>query len=309
MDLRQLQYFVEIVGAGGFNQAANRIRISQSALSRQIRLLEDELGAPVFERHSRGVHLTETGRLLSERASQLLRQVTHLREELIERSEVPTGELHIGIPRSMRYFLTYPAVLAFTEAYPNVFIRYIEDSSAYVRDRLLKGDIDIGLLSMHEMGSRIEAETLLREQMFLVGPVSAGLRIDRPVTLDYVARRDLISISPPASLRVALDTAMLRTGLTPNIRYEINSSMILDFVARGRGYGVYSYCGVHEFIEAGRVSAAPIEDFTIEWLLVANRDRPLTLATRVFRQMLIDTAAEAVHSGRWRTAVLCAKPG
>ena len=304
MDLKQLQYFSEIVSAGGFNQAANRIRISQSALSRQIKLLEDELGAPVVERHSRGVHLTETGRLLSQKASQLLRQVKSLREELVERSGVPTGELHIGIPRSMRYFLTYPAALAFTEAYPHVFIRFIEDSSAYVRDRLLKGDIDIGLLSIHEMGTQIEAESLLREQMFIVGPVSAGLAIDRPVTLDFVARQNLISISRPASLRVALDTAMARAGLVPNIRHEINSTMTLNFVSKGRGFGVYSYCGVSEFVEAGMVSAAPIEGFDIEWLLVANRDRPLTLATRIFRQMLIDTAAEAVRSGRWPTAVL-----
>lgn len=305
MDLKQLQYFVEIVGAGGFNQAANRIRISQSALSRQIKLLEDELGAPVFERHSRGIHLTETGRLLSEKASQLLRQVATLRDELIERSEVPTGELHIGIPRSMRNFLTYPTALAFTEAYPNVFIRFIEDSSAYVRDRLLKGDVDIGLLSMHEMGSQIEAEPLVREQMFLVGPVSAGLRIDRPVTLEYVARQDLIAISRPASLRVALDKAMARAGLVPNIRHEINSTMTLSFVSKGRGYGVYSYCGAHEFVAAGEVSAAPIEAFEIEWLLVTNRDRPLSLATRIFRQMLIDTAAETIRSGRWPTAVMC----
>ena len=102
MDVRQLEYFREVAETGSFSRAANRIRISQSALSRQVMLLESELSCQLFERHARGVHLTEVGQLLFERVDFLLRHIANLREEIIDRRGLPTGALHVGIPRSQR---------------------------------------------------------------------------------------------------------------------------------------------------------------------------------------------------------------
>ncbi len=304
MDVRQLEYFREVAETGGFSRAANRIRISQSALSRQIMLLEQELGAALFERHARGVHLTEVGRLLYERADFLLRHIASMREEIIDRRDGPTGALHVGIPRSMRTLLTRPAIQRFMQAYPSVFFRFVEDTSALVRDKLLRGELDLGLLSIHEPASALASRPLLKEQMFLVGPPTAGLSLHREVSLRHLADLPLIGLSRPASLRVALEKAADAQNLDLTIRAEINATIALDLVSQGLGYSVYSYCGLHDHLVAGRVTAAPITGFDIEWVLASSRERPLTQATRMFETMLREQARSAIETGAWRAARL-----
>lgn len=304
MDVRQLEYFREVAETGGFSRAANRIRISQSALSRQILLLEKELGAELFERHARGAHLTEVGRLLYERADFLLRHIANMREEIIDRRGWPTGALHVGIPRSMRTLLSRPAIERFMRAYPGVFFRFVEDTSALVRDKLLRGELDLGLLSSHEPASALDSRPLLKEQMFLVGPPDAGLSLERAVDLQSLAERPLIGLSRPASLRVALDQAASARNIALAFRAEINATIALDLVSSGIGFTVYSYCGVHDPLVAGRISAAPIDGFDIEWMLASFKERPLTQATKAFEAMLREQAASAIASGAWRTARL-----
>jgi LysR family nitrogen assimilation transcriptional regulator len=304
VDVRQLEYFREVAETGGFSRAANRIRISQSALSRQIMLLEEELGAKLLERHARGVHLTEVGRLLYERVDFLLRHIANMREEIIDRRDWPTGALHVGIPRSMRTLLSKPAIARFMQDYPGVFFRFVEDTSALVRDKLLRGELDLGLLSIHEPASALESRPLLKEQMFLVGPPSAGLSLDRAVELRSLAELKLVGLSRPASLRVALEKAASAQDVALNIRAEINATIALDLVSQGLGYTVYSYCGLHDHLVVGRISAAPITGFDIEWMLASSKERPLTQAIKIFEGMLREQAARAIGSGDWRTAVL-----
>lgn len=304
MDVRQLEYFREVAETGSFSHAANRIRISQSALSRQVMLLEAELGCELFERHARGVHLTDTGRLLHERVDVLLRQISNLREEIIDRIGVPTGALHVGIPRSMRRLLSRPVIERFLNAYPRVFFRFVEDTTALVREKLLRGELDLGLLSIHEPASALDSRPLLREQMFLVGPREAGLSLNHEVELRRISELPLLVISRPASLRVALEKAVQSEGFALDIRAEINAAVLLDFVSAGLGYSVYSYCGVHEHLEAGKVSAAPIRGFEISWMLASSKERPQTLATRTFEAMLREQAQDAIASGLWHSAHL-----
>lgn len=304
MDVRQLEYFREVAETGSFSRAANRIRISQSALSRQVLLLEAELNCSLFERHARGVYLTEVGKVLYERVDFLLRHIANLREEIIDRTGFPTGALHVGIPRSMRALLSQPTIERFMQTYPGVFFRFVEDTSALVRDKLLRGELDLGLLSMHEPASALDSRPLLREQMFLVGPVSAGLSIDEEVELETVGALPLVVVSRPASLRVALEKAAEAKDVPLNVRAEINAAVSLDFVSIGLGYSVYSYCGVHEHLQAGKVSAAPIKDFEIQWMLASSKERPLTQATRTFEAMLREQTAAAIASGAWRSATL-----
>ena len=93
MDIRQLRYFSEIVEAKSFTRAANRVRIAQPALGLQIRKLEDELGAELLRRHSRGVEATEAGTVLLRHANAILKQVEQARQEVMDLSGPPRGEI------------------------------------------------------------------------------------------------------------------------------------------------------------------------------------------------------------------------
>ena len=304
MDVRQIRYFIEIADAGSFNRAASRLRIAQSALSRQIKQLEFELGADLFERHGRGVHVTESGRLFRDRAEFLMRQLEELRHEVRSQASTPSGELHVGIPTSMRALLTRPVLERFLRAYPGVYVRSLEDTTAAIRDRLLSGNLDLALLSTQEAAPVLNCTPLATESMYLVGPKSSGLSLKRPIPLARLARVDLIMTNKPTSLRIATDRILAEAGLMPRIRAEVNSTILFDLVESRIGYSVISYCGIHDWLSHRAIAAAPIRGFTISWVLATSRERPLSQATRIFRTMLEDEAAAAIRSRAWQSAKL-----
>jgi LysR family transcriptional regulator, nitrogen assimilation regulatory protein len=304
MNVRQIEYFLAVADTGSLSRAASRLRIVQSALSRQMRLLEDDLGVPVLERHGRGMRLTQAGRLLHEGAKRLLREMTHLREEVVALSKVPTGSLHIGVPASARALLTRPSVERFFQAYPAVFVKALEDTSAVVKNYLLAGEIDIALISTSETTRQMDSRPLLTENMYLVGAVGSNLSFDQPCSLREVAEKTLFLPSSPSILRVGLDRVLADAHLQARYGADINSAMLFDFVCAGRAFTIAPYCGVYELLEAGKVAAAPIEGFEMSWAIVTSQERPLSLATRLFRDILIETARKAVNEGRWPSAKL-----
>lgn len=302
MQLRQLEYFRAVAKAGAFTRAAEQVRISQSALSRQIALLEADLGVTLLERHGRGVLLTEEGNILLQQAEGLMRQAAGIRDAVREASTSPSGSLGLGIPRSMRALLTLPALAAFLRHYPDVFIRFSEDVSSVIREKLLRAELDLGLLSSQEPASVLDCSPLLQEQMFLVGPTGAGFALEVPIEIDAMARLPLILPPAPTSLRTAAERVALRNGFSLAIRAEVNASLILDLVSEGLGHAVYSYCGIHDALAQGRISAAPISGFTIEWMLAQSRERPKTRAGDLMAEMIEQQVRHAVASGLWQAA-------
>src|SRR3546814_19561694 len=98
MDLRQLRTFLHVAELGSLGRAAERLRVAQPALGRQIRLLEEELGVPLFTRHGRGMAPTPAGRILLDRASALLRLVADTRAEVSAERDAVKGTVSLGVP-------------------------------------------------------------------------------------------------------------------------------------------------------------------------------------------------------------------
>ncbi|MGL3104856.1 LysR family transcriptional regulator [Bradyrhizobium sp. BR 1432] len=97
MNLRQIRYFLKIAELRSFTRASEVLNIAQPALSRQIRMLEEDLGEALFSRSGKGLALTETGRALREKATALVNQFDKLRDEVVDQS-VPRGHLTVGLP-------------------------------------------------------------------------------------------------------------------------------------------------------------------------------------------------------------------
>jgi len=173
MDLDQLRYFLRVAERQSFTKAAADLGISQPALSRSIRKLEEDLGQPVFERQSRAVVLTDAGRLLQTRARQALAVLDDVRVEITDDGR--SGCLRIGaIPTVAPYFL--PDVLRrFTNAFPDASVVVREQTT----DRLLKacgdGEIDLAILALPVSAPYLDVETLFEEELLLVMPPSHPL--------------------------------------------------------------------------------------------------------------------------------------
>lgn len=168
MELNQLRYFVRAAELGNFTRAAEDLMISQSALSRSIQKLEDELGQPVFERKTRSVSLTDAGKLLQSRAAQVLLILEDAKAEITDDGE--SGRVRIGaIPTIAPYYL--PKLLRqFSQDFPKASITVQENTT----DRLLKscaqGEIDLAIIAFPIAAKYLEVEELFEEELLLVLP-------------------------------------------------------------------------------------------------------------------------------------------
>ena len=129
MDLRQLEYFIAIADAGTFQAAARRLHMTQPPLSTQIRLLEEEVGTPLFLRGPRQVTLTGAGKLLYSRASTLLELQKNTVQELLDYTEGNKGVLRFGIASSANGELLTRMILPFSKKYPGIRFELTESNT------------------------------------------------------------------------------------------------------------------------------------------------------------------------------------
>ena len=166
MEIEQLRHFVKVAELENFTRAAEHFGLSQSALSRSIARLEEELGQPVLERQTRKVSMTDAGRLLFDRALKILMMVEDLKAEIVDDGE--SGRVRVGaIPTVAPYFL--PEILrSFQRGYPRAQLVVQEDTTESLVKRVADGDVDLAIAALPTSGRYIDIEPLFEEELFLV---------------------------------------------------------------------------------------------------------------------------------------------
>ena len=170
MDLRQLRYFVAVAERGGFGAAASALNVAQSALSRHIKQLEHELGGTLLERGARGVSVTESGKVLLARGRWLLGAVDDIKAEVRTENREPSGTVRLGAPSSLADILYAPLAKIFVERFPRVRLELSEGLTEAMSDRLLRAELDIAIVTVPQPNDHLDYETLVVEQVFLIGP-------------------------------------------------------------------------------------------------------------------------------------------
>ncbi|HYF19515.1 MAG TPA: LysR family transcriptional regulator [Ramlibacter sp.] len=303
MDLRQLSSFVGIAESGSLTRASTKVWRSQSALSRQLQELEQELGVALFERQARGLQLTDAGRWVLERSRQLLKDADALKANAAAIGTEPTGVLTVGAPPSLRPMLVAGFAAAFTRAHPKVRLQLREGTSRSMRDALARGDLDLAILSTLEPVDEFRRFPLLDEAVCLVGPPQARLSMRKPTPVSALKDRPLVLTPYPNSLRQIVDTTLADLGVASAPVAEADMvAMMLDLVRRGVGFTVLAYCAVHEGLTTHYVSASPLRGLRIAWVVCQSRERPETAAIRAARQALFETARAQLKAGVWKTA-------
>ena len=173
MELDQLRYFLQIAERGNFTRAAEDLSISQPALSRSIKKLEEELGQPIFERKSRSVSLTDAGTLLQARALQVLSILDDTKAEITDDGE--SGRVRVGaIPTIAPYFL--PEILRrFSTEYPKATIVVQENTTDVLLKSCTQGEIDLAIVALPIPAKYLEVEELFKEELLLVLPLNHPL--------------------------------------------------------------------------------------------------------------------------------------
>ena len=287
MNLRQLEYFIQVAELGSFSKAAALLDVAQPALSRQVRTLETELRETLLLRNGRGVTLTEAGRRLMEHGRGILQLVETARDDLGARRDEPVGHIVVGLPPSLARRLTLPLIEIFSAEMPKARLAIIEGFSVHIAEWLATGRVDLGLLYNPEPAGALEIAPVLEERLCLIGKADALKR--RSVALKDLARYPLVMPQRGHIFRRLMETQAALAGVKLDIAWEVSSvPAILDLVLGGHGYAALTDSAIRTHARREELSVAPIRDPEIRSMLC------LALSAQKRRTPLISRTAQAL---------------
>lgn len=143
MEIAQLKTLIHVAELGSLSKAADRLQVAQPALSRQIRLLEKELGMFLFERHGRGMVITDIGREVLERAVRIMAQMDEIREMTASGHSSYRGTVMIGTTPTVSEIVSVPLVRKITESHPELRIRLLSAFTGHLLDWVERGELDV----------------------------------------------------------------------------------------------------------------------------------------------------------------------
>ena len=221
MELRQLRYFVEVAQREHISEAAEHLHVAQSAISRQIANLEDELGTPLFERIGRNVKLTPIGKIFLEHAIVALKAIDFAAKQVEEYLDPAKGTIKIGFPTSLASYVLPSVISAFKKEYPDVSFHLRQGSYKYLIDAVKNRELNLAFLGpLPQKDDEINTTLLFSESIHALLPSSHPLAKQESINLSDLRNEKFVSFPEGYVLhKVALD-ACKSVGFTPNITSE-----------------------------------------------------------------------------------------
>lgn len=221
LELRQIQYFIEVAKREHMTEAADALHVAQSAVSRQIVNLETELGVDLFIREGRNIRLTPIGKVFLKRMEQAMDVIGQAIREVEESLDPKKGTVRIGFPSSLAAHLLPTIISAFRKQYPEVKYQLHQDSYRYLTDSVIKGEIDMALLGpVPSDEPRVKSEVLFVDNLVPLVPANHRLVGKEYITLDDL-RGDPFVLSPPGYiLRDIVMHACKQHGFEPEVPFE-----------------------------------------------------------------------------------------
>jgi DNA-binding transcriptional LysR family regulator len=241
MELRQLEYLAAVVRHGHVTRAAEDLFLTQSALSQQVRRLEQELGLTLLHRTPRGVEPTPAGRELAQRAEAILAEVAEARRAMDEHAGVVRGVARVAVTAADALRLA-GALVAFHQARPGIRITLRQGSAAEVLALVQAASVDVGVLALPggdapPAAAGVEIAALADEPLVVLAAPGAALVAEGPVTAGRLRELPLILAEPGSALRETVLAACAEAGFGPVGLFEVGDPATVRALA-GAGLGV-----------------------------------------------------------------------
>ena len=259
MDVRQLEMFRAVAEEGGFTRAAQRLRVSQSAVSRQVKLLEDELGGRLLHRSGKGVTVTPTGELLLKTANRIHRDIQDVAWEISETQKLQRGMLRLGGGMTVCMYVLPRLLKKFRSLYKDVELRVTSGTSETILRQVRNHEVDLGLLTLPIVASDLEVHPVLKEEMVVVTAPRHPLSRQRTVEARSLGRYPLILFERGSNTRKVLDEFFLEEEIPVNVAMETeNVEVIKAMVGSGLGISLIPYAAIARDMRTGRFGWARI---------------------------------------------------
>lgn len=267
MELRQLEYFVAVAEEANFTRAAQRVHVSQSGVSAQIRQLERELGAALFDRSARSATLTAAGEAALDHARAALAAAGAVSGAVGATSQLLRSRVSLGMVVGCTISPLFEALAAFHTAHPGVEVTVREGDSAHMADDVRRGSLDLALVGCAgRPPEALESLTIVSEGLVALVACDHPLAACREATLAEVTAHRLVCMPPGTGLRAVLDQACAAQNLRPTVAVQASAAdAIVDLAARGLAVGILSESMAQRY--RPRVQVLPIRDIAVPALL------------------------------------------
>jgi len=266
MELRQLEYFAAVADEANFTRAAARVHISQSGVSAQVRALERELGAELFDRSGRTARLTEAGRAALPYAQAALDAVAGLRQTVDQVQGLVRGHLTIGMITGCEVAPFFAALASFHREHPAIEIELAEDNSIQLVAGVRTSLYDLALVGLAgETPEHLASHVVAREGLVALAPLDSELAARDAVTVEELTAYRLVTLPEGTGIRAVFDEAFLSQGFMPDLALAASApGAVAALAARGFGIAVLS-----ESMAAGypELKAVPITGIDVPALL------------------------------------------
>ena len=240
--------------------------------------------------------MTESGKVLLARGRWLFGTIDDIKAEVRTENREPSGTVRLGAPSSLADIFYAPLAQLFVKRFPRVRLELSEGLTEGMCDRLLRGELDLAVVTTPQPNDHLDYETLVVEQVFLIGPPRDPL-----LKRGKLTRKEFEGL--PAAI-VPLSRNPFPSTVPFSLRVD-SSVPMKRIVASGLGYGLLPFSGIHEEIAAGKLSAALLPWMRADRVLALPRGRPVSRATREVFAGLRQVCQDLIDEGK----ILVAKPG
>ena len=291
MELRQIRYFIEVAKKEHVTEAANSLHVAQSAVSRQIAKLEEELEVDLFIREGRNVRLTPIGEIFLEHMEQALQVIEDAKQVITEYTDPKKGTIHVGFASSLALFIMPTIISTFRKLYPDVQFHFIQGNYRELKDFVIQGKTNMAFLApfpAHE--KRLNGKVLSTERISALLPGGNKLARQKSIKLHQLREENFILFPKNYILRDIIVEACEQVGFQPNITLEGDTiDSLKGFVSAGLGISLIPESALTESIPRSTVRVPIVDPVVTRTVgIIIPEDRELLPTEKVFYEFVVD---------------------
>jgi LysR family transcriptional regulator, low CO2-responsive transcriptional regulator len=293
MDFDQLNSFLEVARHSSFSKAAERCFRTQPAISSQIRALEEEVGAKLFDRSGAKVTLTVPGKAFQAYAEDALHSLKSLKTQIAEMERTPRGEIVVGANEATCLYVLPEVFADFKRQYSKVSVSIQRAETAKTLESIIDQTVDFGIVSMPVKDQRLTAVPIHQDELVLISSARHPLAQLTHLRLEEIATFPLV-LPKLGRTRDAIDEVFQQAGLKQHVSMELDSSELLKrFVAADVGIGFIARSNISDEVRAGTLVARSFTNPPIrrDLALVHRKDKTLSRAARAFMEIAVNRKA------------------
>jgi DNA-binding transcriptional LysR family regulator len=283
LNFHQLHLFFEVAQCGSFSRAAEKLSISQPAVSAQVREFEKELDLQLFERGSKIMHLTEAGKLLQRYAHQIFAQANELEHAIEDLKGLSIGRLTIAASTTVAECILPHALGLFKTTYPTIQLEIQISNSTKVVEWVCERHFDLGFIGDEIESNDLVVEPLCEDEIGVFVATNHPLASRKSITPEELAQQPFVARERGSATRLNSERALLDLGIKPKIAIELGGNeAVKRAVCSGLGVGMLSVFSLTPEIKAEMVKVIPVEGLVCsrKFAAIYRRDKELTRAEK-----------------------------